>query len=104
MKDCRISSSMATGTRLLLLVSMRSHCGPAALGRRSAGAVLSATPPSAPAERRPPEPDRALDVQILHAQRVVLDEAAPRLDLVAHQRREDLVGLVGVLDTDLEQR
>ena len=35
---------------------------------------------------------RASDVEITHAQRVGLDERAARLDLVAHQRREYLVG------------
>jgi len=34
-------------------------------------------------------------------ERVVLDELAARLDDVAHQRGEDLVGLVGMVDPDL---
>ena len=34
-----------------------------------------------------------LDVQVLHFERVVLDEAAARLDLIAHQDGEDFVGL-----------
>ena len=70
---------------------MRSHQPPPR--RRQSGALVAEN-----------DPRDSLDVQILHAQRVVLDEAAARLDLVAHQRREDLVGLVGVLDTDLQQR
>jgi hypothetical protein len=43
------------------------------------------------------------DVQIGHRQRVLLDELATRLDLVAHQRREDIVGSNGVLDLHLHQ-
>src|SRR5688500_14442582 len=43
-------------------------------------------------------------VQIDHLERVLLDELAPRLDHVAHERREDVPGLVRLLDRDLEQR
>src|SRR6478672_4756814 len=45
-----------------------------------------------------------LDVEVLHVERVVLDELAARLDLVAHQRREHQVGLGVVLGLDLEER
>src|SRR4029077_16566873 len=38
------------------------------------------------------------------AQRVVLDEFAPRLDHVAPQLGEDVVGLVDLLDLHLQQR
>src|ERR1051325_12050264 len=44
-----------------------------------------------------------LDVEVAHVERVLLDEPPPRLDLVAHQRRKDLVGLVGVFDSHLQQ-
>lgn len=46
---------------------------------------------------------RTLDVQVAHAQRVVLDEIAAGLDQVAHQGGEDLVGFVDLVDLDLEQ-
>ena len=51
-----------------------------------------------------PEPRACLDVQVLHVERVVLDELAPRLDLVAHQRGEHQVGLGVVLGAHLQQR
>src|SRR5262245_52022373 len=117
MKDCRISSSIATGTRLLLVVSMClflawrcSAAGP------YAARVNVPLGPSAPLHLRfipspCPSPGGrgnlgadALDVEVLDAERVVLDEAAARLDLVAHQGREDLVCFVGVLDAHLQQR
>src|SRR5690606_10927407 len=44
-----------------------------------------------------------LDVEVRDRQRVALDELPPRLDLVAHQRGEDLVRLDRVLDLDLHQ-
>src|SRR5260221_9514076 len=46
---------------------------------------------------------RASDVEVRNPQRVGLDELAARLDLVAHERREDLAGADGVLDLHLEQ-
>src|SRR5262245_39073646 len=98
MKDCRISSSIATGTRLLLLWRLAAM--------RYAPRVSS--PLAAPPPRRPPPPHHRgadgaapaeiLDIQVLHAQRVVLDEPPARLDLVAHQRREDLIRFVRVFD------
>src|SRR5689334_3282881 len=48
-------------------------------------------------------PRRASDVEIAYAQRVLLDEFAARLDHVAHQRREDLIGADRILDADLQQ-
>src|SRR5437899_3574150 len=51
-----------------------------------------------------PEPRIPSDVQVLHVQRVILDELPPRLDLVAHQRREHQVGFGVILGADLEQR
>ena len=42
------------------------------------------------------------DVEVLHAKRVLFDELAPRLDLIAHQNREDLVRLHHVVDAHLE--
>src|SRR6266542_1950070 len=43
------------------------------------------------------------DVEVAHAERVVLDERAARLDFLAHQRREDLLGGDRVLDLYPEQ-
>src|SRR5262245_51015169 len=48
-------------------------------------------------------PRPALDVEIGDVERVLLDEVAARLDDIAHQSGEDLVGDVGVLDLDLQQ-
>ena len=45
-----------------------------------------------------------LDVEVAHVERVVLDELAARLDLIAHQRREHLIGLRVVLGAHLQQR
>src|SRR6476646_11912898 len=45
-----------------------------------------------------------LNVQELHVAGVLLDEEAPRLDCVSHQRREDLVGGRLLLDLDLDQQ
>src|SRR5450759_1642448 len=39
---------------------------------------------------------RASDIEEPHFLRVLLDERAPRLDLVAHEHREDLVGRLDV--------
>src|SRR5829696_1320663 len=46
----------------------------------------------------------ALHVQIRNAQRVRLNELAPRLHLVAHQLGEDVVGLVGLANLYLQER
>src|SRR2546428_7789978 len=43
------------------------------------------------------------DIQESHVLGVLLDEQAPRLDLVAHQLREDLVCERGVVDLHLDQ-
>lgn len=43
-------------------------------------------------------------IQILHAQRVLLDELAARLDHVAHQLGEEIVRLGHILHADLQQR
>src|SRR5450759_2003548 len=40
---------------------------------------------------------RASDIEEPHFLSVLLDEGAPRLDLVAHEHREDLVGRLDVL-------
>ena len=45
-----------------------------------------------------------LNVQILHLQRVRLDERAAGFHYVAHQRGEDVVGGGSVFDGDLQQR
>src|ERR1700742_1790524 len=46
---------------------------------------------------------RASHVDV-RAQRIVLDELTARLDHIAHQLGEDVVGLVEFLDLDLQQR
>src|SRR5262245_47844169 len=45
-----------------------------------------------------------LNVEVLHIERVVFNEASARLDLVAHQHGEDFVGLDRVVDPDLQER
>src|SRR4051812_27985377 len=47
---------------------------------------------------------RGSDVEIPDIERVVLDELAARLHLVAHQRREHLIGFGVVFSADLKQR
>src|SRR5438128_550873 len=42
-------------------------------------------------------------VDVRRPQRIALDEVAPRLDLVAHQHREHVVGLDGVVDLHAQQ-
>src|SRR5678816_3320902 len=44
-----------------------------------------------------------LDVDVRDAQRVALDEVAARLDLVAHQHREDTIGLERVVELDAQE-
>src|SRR5689334_16773521 len=51
-----------------------------------------------------PSPLPLSDVEVLYVERVVFDELAARLDLVAHQRREHQVRLGVVLGSDLQQR
>src|SRR4051812_41844128 len=48
--------------------------------------------------------DRGSDVEVGDAQRIVLDEFAPRLHDVAHQLDENVVGFDGFLDANLQQR
>jgi hypothetical protein len=43
------------------------------------------------------------DVEVADVEGVELDELAPGFDQIAHQRREQAVGLEGVLDPHLEQ-
>src|ERR1700730_15683290 len=45
-----------------------------------------------------------LDVEIGHRQGVCLYEVAARLDEIAHQGREDLLGAVGVAHPHLQER
>src|SRR5690349_4700859 len=45
-----------------------------------------------------------LNIEVADVQRVRLDELSARLDLVAHEGREDVVRLVGVLDLHLQER
>src|SRR5829696_4822629 len=91
-----ISSSMLTGTLLAAMSVMRSSCRDSGLGTRhsefpsslvqnvrmSQNALRVAEP------RVPP----VSDIEVLHVQRVVFNELPARLDLVAHQRREHLIG------------
>src|SRR5688572_1078313 len=44
------------------------------------------------------------DVQVADLAGLAADEVAPRLDLLAHQRAENLVRLRGVADIDAQQR
>src|SRR4051794_11433933 len=44
-----------------------------------------------------------LDVEELHVTRVLLDERAPGLDVLTHEDGEDLVGLGGIVERDLQQ-
>src|SRR6185295_10403349 len=43
------------------------------------------------------------DIEVGYGQRVLLDELTPRLDLIAHQRREDVVRGDRVLDLHLHE-
>ena len=43
------------------------------------------------------------NIQIRHFQRILLDELAPWLNLIAHQRGEHLVGGDGIFNPDLQQ-
>src|SRR3954470_21090005 len=47
---------------------------------------------------------RILDVEVRDRQRVLLDELAARLDDVAHELDEEVVGVGRVLDLDLQER
>src|SRR6185295_6006185 len=68
----------------------------------TAGAWVWAT--AGPAARRAASRvATSLDIEVRYLQRIVLDEVAARLDHVAHQGGEDLVGLVGVVYLDLQQ-
>ena len=63
------------------------------LRRRCHGRFVGIQPglgDAAPSCSAPSSPD----VQVAHVERVLLDELAARLDRVAHQRREDVLGLV----------
>ena len=61
--------------------------------RSSADLSLARTPSSRGVVHR-----SRSDVEVAHAERVRFDERAPRLDQLAHQRREDLLGRDRVLD------
>src|SRR5688500_14130311 len=52
---------------------------------------------------RPAPSGSSSDIEEAHVLRVRLDELAPRLDLVAHERREDEVGRRRVLDLDADE-
>ena len=50
------------------------------------------------------EPASRLHVEVLDVERVVFDELAARLDLIAHQRREHQVGFGVIFGAHLQQR
>ena len=85
-----ISSSMLTGILL---------CAGAFMGwsRRVRKAPV-------PTRRAGPFGPAGLHVEVPHVERVVFDEFAARLDLIAHQRREHLIRLGVILGADLQQR
>src|SRR5215218_8200647 len=49
-------------------------------------------------------PEKVSSIQVLHLSRVLLDKCFARLDLVAHERGEELVCDRGRLDRDLQER
>src|SRR5438093_4027783 len=51
----------------------------------------------------PSAPASVSDIEEANVLRVLLDELASRLDLVAHQGREDVVRLRGILDLDTHE-
>src|SRR5687767_2871373 len=53
--------------------------------------------------RPAPSGSMTSDIEEAHLARVLLDEGAARLDLVAHQRGEDAVGRRSVLDVDADE-
>ncbi len=44
--------------------------------------------------------EKKLDVQVLHVQRILFDELAPRFHVFSHQRGEDRLALGDVLEPD----
>ena len=44
------------------------------------------------------------DIEVAHELGVLLDELAARLDLVAHEDREELIGFLGILHLDAQHR
>src|SRR5687767_6099943 len=54
-------------------------------------------------KRATPWPSGASDVEVLHLQRMSLDELTARLDLITHEDAEKLVGTQGVVDAHLAQ-
>src|SRR5580693_7360549 len=55
------------------------------------------------AHARPPAVKPGSHVKVRDAQRVLLDELAPRLDDVAHELDENVVGLVDLADLNLQK-
>src|SRR5215211_6192033 len=49
-------------------------------------------------------PEKVSSIQVFHLSGILLDKGFARFDLVAHKRREQLVGYRRRLDRDLEQR
>lgn len=49
------------------------------------------------------DPTIPLKIQVLHAQGVLLDELAPRLDHISHQFGKEIVGLGHILHAHLQQ-
>ena len=77
--------------------------GAAAKARRPKAAAEATARSRKTAAARKQARRLTLDVQVAHAERVRLDEGAARLDLVAHQLGEDLVGGDAVLDLHPQQ-
>src|SRR5215472_10175144 len=101
-----ISSSMFTGSLVAAMSVMAGGVG--ATAPKGPKGPQSATGPASAGGCSgvlPGGPQRGpSDVQVLHVERVVLDELAARLDLIAHQRREHQVGFGVVLGLDLQER
>src|SRR5512140_3521883 len=89
------------------LVSM-SRVSSSLVTTRSGTAVPSAAMTVRGMRRAPslarPLRDPSSDVEVLHVQRVALDELPARVHRVAHQDGEDLIGLHRVVHPDLEER
>src|SRR6185312_116655 len=90
--------------------TVREWDSPSDSEQREYGVVTRVAPRSGFPKRQPFPQARAsarfpaLYVQITHKPCVRLDEDAPRLDLIAHQRLEDQIGGHGVFHVHLEER
>src|SRR6185437_6034526 len=97
----RPRSSGGTGWRRPTRSNGRSGMAEKQRGHASfPGGILRGPFPAAKAFYR----SRPVVVDVLDLQGVLLDELAPRLHLLAHQRAEHLVGLEGVVQLHLQER